>query len=365
MALLWCDGFDHYGADENNLLDGVWAEVSSGMVLDASNPRTGTHALRHPGGTTNGNNIARRVFGAGLTTVGFGHAFYLENLPAQNDRVGIAQFRDINNNAQISIQVLTTGAVRVVGAGTANRLDGPVIATSDDAVVTAGAYQHFECMVTIDDTAGAVEVRINGTTVIAVTDVDTKQTAESDVRQVTFGKYGALTTSAPEMWFDDVFCWDTSGSQNNDFIGDRRVITLFPNEDTAQADWSVVDGASPPGEGYEAIDEADPDDDDSYIATDTVGHVSEFELENVPADIVTISAIQLVNRMRKDDAGTCNVQASLVTGGSPEAEANGADRPITEIYTYWQDVIELDPDSAAPWTPEGFNASRLKLERTA
>jgi hypothetical protein len=53
--------------------------------------------------------------------------------------------------------------------------------------------------------------------------------------------------------------------------------------------------------------------------------------------------------------------------GSPPApsEADGADRPITEVYTYWQDVVHNDPATGAPWTPAAVNGAEFKIARTA
>ncbi|HSH41854.1 MAG TPA: hypothetical protein VK973_06990 [Arenicellales bacterium] len=270
----------------------------------------------------------------------------------------LVAFRTDGAEWQTTLMLTTTGRIE------ARRGDntGTVLATSD-SVVTADAYTHFECRVACDDTNGAVEVRINGVTVLNISGVDTQAAATNAMAEAWVGNWGGSPNA--DRYIDDMFCWDTNGSQNNDFIGDRRVLTLFPDQDTAEADWAVEDGASPPGSGYEAINDETPDDDTSYIYTDQVGDVSEFGLQDTPEGISAISAIVAVNRMRKDDAGDCNVQCSLVSQGSPIAEANGADRPITEVYTYWQDVFELDPSTAAPWTPESFDAALLKFERTS
>lgn len=359
MALLWMDGFDHYGADESNMTDGVYAQVDTDFIsLSSANPRTGTHSIFVSGAPQfeDGTWVVRRVFGKSLTTVGFAHAFHMAKLPDNNDGIGLAEFRDVNNSTQVSIQVMTTGDIRVKRGGVIN---GTTIGETSDAPVTAEQYQHFECKVTIDDSAGAVEVRINGVTVLNLTGVDTKATSESDVRQVAFGRFtGVLNAGAVDTYFDDIFCWDTTGTQNNDFIGVRRVLTNTPDQDTAQADWDVVGAAS----GFEAINELAPDDDTSYISTSTVNAVSEFGIGNLPAGASVISAVQVVNRMRKEDSGSGNVQVSLVSSG---AESNGAARPLTQVYTYWQDVHELDPATAAPWTPDALNAALLKFERTA
>ena len=34
MTLVWCDGFDHYGETESNLLDGVYATTDGVLSTD-------------------------------------------------------------------------------------------------------------------------------------------------------------------------------------------------------------------------------------------------------------------------------------------------------------------------------------------
>jgi hypothetical protein len=160
------------------------------------------------------------------------------------------------------------------------------------------------------------------------------------------------------MYLDDVFCYDDTGTYNNTFIGDRRVLTLFPNANTATADWTAVGAAT----GYEAIDEASPDDDTSYITAATAGLVSQFGLQDLPGGISVINAVVMVERARKTEAGAANTKVSVVSGASSAA---GADKPLTEIYTFRQDVFQIDPNTAAPFTPAGVNALQFKVERTA
>jgi hypothetical protein len=163
------------------------------------------------------------------------------------------------------------------------------------------------------------------------------------------------------MDIDDVFCYDDTGSFNNAFIGDRRVITLFPDADTIQADWTIVGAAN----GFDAINQANPDGDTTYITAGIPGSptpTSEFGMGNLPAGVSAISGVVLVNMSRKTEAGIANVQMSVISGAS---ETAGTDQPMTEIYTYRQDVFEVDPASAAPFTPSEVDALLIKADRTA
>lgn len=344
MALLWCDGFDQYGGNTGNMTDGLYASVS-GMSLTTTIVRTGARSL-------SGGGSFRWVLPAARSVVGQGMAVYLNVLPSVSDRVVLYQGKDGDNNPHLTVTMMTTGGLRIRRGGTAGTLlheTGPVL--------TAEAWHHVEIRTVYDDTNGAVEVRVNGVTVADISNVDTVDTADTLCHQLVAGE---LAPTSATVYFDDFFVWDDQGSQNNDFLGDHRVRLLMPNQDTQTANFTVV-GASPPV-GFQAINEVPPDDDTSYIAADDPGDISEFGFEDLPSTISTVAALMVVGRMRKTDAGTCNLQMGLI---SSAAETLGADRPITEQWTYWSDVLELDPNTGASWTRNSTNAALLKFERTA
>lgn len=349
MAGLWCDGFDHYGNSSvarDNMLDGVYAQLGNQVNVSTSIVRTGTYSLR----TLDGENnlITRRVFGGTKTRVGVGFGFYLSALPSVSNALFPFSFRDSDNNIQVKIGINTDGTI------TAYR-DTTAIGTSDSPAVTAAAWQHMECWVTCDNSAGTVEVRVNGVTVLDLSSLDTQGQSTSAMTQWAF--YNSVNPVC-QSWIDDLFAADDSGSYNNDFIGDRRVLTQMPVADTAQADWPLSTGS----DGYALIDDVSPDDDSSYIYAETSGLDSEFALDDLPEEVSAIAFTNLVHRSRKDEAGDCNVQTGMVSGGEV---ASGTDRAITSEYTYWGDVIELDPDTGAPFSRSGWNAATLRISRTA
>lgn len=350
MALLWCDGFDHYGV-LGTMTDGAWAEV--GATLDATNPRTGSKCIRFNNLTQGG--LIRRVLGAAHTTVGVAFAMYTTNLPSANDKERLLSFHDAANIAQVSIVLQSTGII-AVKRGAAN--SGTLLGDSGTPALTANAYQHVECVVLFSQTVGTVEVRVNGVTVVSLSGQDTCATALVECSQVALGAIVGTGSSTMDVYMDDMLCYDNTGSYNNTFIGDRRVLTLYPNANTATADWTAVGAAT----GYECIDETNPDEDTTYITASTVGMVSEFGLEDLPDGVSVINAVVMVERARKTEAGTANTQVSIVSGASTTA---GVDKPLTEVYTYRQDVFQIDPASAAPFTPTEVDALKFKVERTA
>lgn len=358
MALLWMDGFDHYGTDESQMLDGVWAEVASGATLQA-NARTGAYAIRLEGGAGGGQKI-RRIFGAAKTKVGIAEAVYIDSLPTNNYMMCPIRLVDGNNKGQVSLWVTTTGALSVYnGIHPDDAIEGGnLLGTSADGTVTASAYQHIEMLTTCHATTGAVEVRVNGVTVLTLSNVNTNFTGTGQLSQYVAQNRDAF---APSYYIDDLFAYDDTGAQNNGFMGDLRVKHIMPNDDTAQADWLKSTGST----GYTLIDEIPANDDTDYIYNEAFGdggEVSEFQLENLVGAIASIRGVQTYAKQRKTVAGTCNTEVSLVSGTSVSL---GADRPITEEYTYWMDVHERDPATGAPWTKDAINAMKLRIERTA
>lgn len=342
MALLWVDGFDHYGT-VGRLLDGVYAETSAVSAISTTNVRTGTNSL-----LTFANATLRRVLGGAKTFVGLGGAFFWTTLPISNNVQRVMDFRDTGNFQQVVLYIQSTGTISAYRGATH-------LGTTAAPVLVANAYQHIEAQVLISNTVGTIEVRVNGVTVLSLSGQDTCGSANVECSQVTLAGGGG---SGGNCYLDDIYAYDNTGSYNNTWIGDRRVLTLFPNANTATADWTPVGAAT----GYECIDEANPDDDTTYINAATVGLVSQFGLQNLPGGVSIVSGVVMVERARKTEAGPANTKVSIVSGASVTA---GVDKPMTEVYTYRQDVFEIDPATAAPFTPSGVDSLQFKVERTA
>lgn len=345
MALLWCDGFDHYGS-RGPMLDGPYLEVGTSVTLSTAQARTGARSI-----LLSANQVAlRRGLGAPRDRVGLGAAFYFTTFPTQNGDCILFQWRDTGNTAHVSLVLNSDGTLqfrRGTGGGT-------VIGPQSAQVMGANSWNHVEACVAFSDTAGTVEARVNGVVVISATGLDTVNTANIPCTQVVI--FNRTSAAAGVAHIDDVFAWDAIGAINADFLGDCRVYTIAPNANTAFAEW-----AANSGQPWDAIDDAAPDDDGTYITTATVGAESQFELANLPADVVSVRGVVLATRMRKTEAGDAFVRVGMVSGAF---EGYGDDRAITTAYVTYHDVIERDPQNGASWTPAAVNNAKLKIERT-
>lgn len=357
MALLWAEPFDIYGDDEGNMLDGLWAELAGGgggispPVLSTGRVRTGTHALQMDGDATGlGTNIARRVLGGAKTKAAVGGAYYLDALPNVNDKLVYVDFRDAANAQQVRFYIQSTGIIAANNSG--GLLDDTGV-----PVIVSDAWNHVETMCQVNNTTGAVEVRVNEVTVLNLTGVDTQSTSNTETSQIAFGKIGSGVLST--TWYvDDLFAWDDQVVGTNDivdFVGDKKVFVLTTNADTAEADFSKSTGVT----GYTLIDELTPDDAD-YIFSATDGHVSEFGLSDLPGNAAEVIAVIPIPRLLKTDAGTVTHAADLVTNGDATAATA---IPATTEATYWPFVHTKNPDTGVPWTPAELNGSLLRITR--
>lgn len=348
------DGFDHYGTSASFMKDGAWAEAFS-AAPSTDFARTGTYSLELGASVSA---IARKVFHQGAQSVaGVALALYTLDLPNANLSMVPISFRDTGNDDQLSIVIQSTGQIAAVRG---SKLAPTVLGTSDSAglKVTANAWNHIEAWVGIGDgTAGWVEVRLNGVTVLNLTDVDTQATSNAETSQ--FAILNWTTRAGQFSWYvDDVIILNDQGGVNDTFIGDKKVFTDFPDADTADVDWTPSAGS----DLFAMIDEAVPDQDATYDESDTAGQAMGVTFPNVDPSIIGIAGIVLLHKSKKTDAGLCTVQATCQSGGSEQA---GTDRPMTTAYTLYADVFEVDPDTSAPWTTAAANAMALKLDRTA
>lgn len=372
MAGLWADGFDHYGGDENNMLDGAWAEYSgdafgSGgntMELSTARARTGTYSLKYTpdpiGGEFFGSAHWRRVLGEPMVEAGVGFPIYMDELPNFAGRIGI-QFCDQTNTRQVGFYILPTGAVQVYRGGveTINGSIGTLIATSDIGL-TAKGWNHLEVFCRIGNADGALEVRANGVTVLNVTGLDTQATDLTEVSQIRIGEIGNATTTPKGMqaafYIDDMVAWDTTGADVNDFVGDKKVYMRLPDGDTLVEDWAVATGSNT----WENLAQVPPDDGNYYITTGTPGDESIVTLDDLPAEVTSIAFIQPTPRAVKTDAGNARITMRIYSG-SDVAESDQL--ALSQATRYFSPIFHNDPATGSPFTAAGFNAATLGIYR--
>jgi len=362
MALVHADNFSIYGTNDALLLNGVYAEYNGGLTTDPDGLSGGFVFNRGlplvNGGFTN---LRHSYATASDNTSGVAIRVWLSSLPS--DSVAIPHpimIRDAGNNTLCDLAINTTGRIQV-------SLRGGSTYTTAIPAVTANGWYHIEMKYTnvATNSLASFEVRVEGITVLSQTSVTS--TNSQPVAQAAVGGSNNFGPTCPDFYVKDFVCWDGSGTYNNDFLGSVLVANLMPTSDVA-LNWTPSTGAV----GWSILDNIPPVDTTYLSAPYNAGGPPFFPnpyvatLSDLPIIATSVKGIITFVRAAKSDGGDGNLQVGIISdpAGTPTT-ALGADRPITVAQTYWRDVFEVDPDTAAPWLPAAVNAAQIQLNRTA
>lgn len=323
------------GFDEN-----VAEEISAGSSVTRTTGRNGVgQALSTNASTT------LAALGAGVSTttiVGFGY-----------------QFSVAGSGAIVSLLEGSTTHLTIMGDGSGNVvvrrgiISGTILGTSSGVLMsTANTWYFVEVKATIHDSAGAVSVRINGTQVLNLTAVDTKNVGTTGFIDTVLGNRPGTSGTA---FFDDLVILDDTGSAPyNDFIGDNTVITVLPSAAGDSAQWTPSTGTN-----VAAVDETPPNTTD-YVAASTTGLTDLYQLTDLAQITGTVLAVQVQAFCAKSDAGTPPlVKGKLKAGGTGTIQTDTNSVPAAGLSTTYilagGDIHLTDPDGAA-WSIAKVNA---------
>lgn len=348
MSILFADDFMGYGMDSSLLLNGLWGSVVNAPIVADPDPNApaGSLALRF----SSFGNSARHVFLVGaVDTAGVAMRLWMPGLPIFT--ANCIRMLDGSNACQCCMTITPTGGIQIRKGGMPG---ATLLAETAVPVLTANAFHHIEFRVDCDVAVGAAEVRVDGISVLIVTGVNT-----GTALQVGFGttQDNGDGTSSRTDYIKDLVVWDGDGTHNNDFLGTVSVVGLTTNSDVS-LNWTPSTGAT----GWPLLDNSPPLDGSEYItAPFPAPAAAVFGLTNLPINVTSVRALISQVRARKVDGGDGNLQNSLVSSGDT---VNGSDRPITTAFTYYEDVFETDPHTAASWLPAAVDAVNLKINRT-
>lgn len=329
MPMIFCDGFDQYGnSGEASQVYSSFGQYNT----NASRVRTGIASL-YMGFA----NQTTWVFPAPTTQATFGAGIMCTVIGGNDNRCQIAQL------GSYALCFNTSQGLSLFDNG------GNFLAQTAAKVWSPNSF--FWCEFQVDTTGvqNLVSVRVNG-------GLQLQYSGNKMAQNATIGQWGSFTNNYNgqfEFALDDlVIC-----TGDDVFPGDRRCYTLFPNANTAQADWTPTGVAN----AYQALGNAPPDP-TKYISAMAAGNKSNFSFAALPPGSSSILGISLFSKTSKSDAGTCAIQAGFISGAG---QANGVNRAQGTAYTWNNDVITTNPATGSAYTPADINAGLLTISRTA
>lgn len=343
MAFLFCDSFDHLATAQ---LPSKWNSVLGGANIGAAGGRNGTNSLRLDGNET----ITKQLSPSGSTCIiGFarkpGSAV---NLTGPFLAIGDATVTHITiaMNADLTWNVARGGVLN-------NTLGTSLGDTS--AAHTLDQYDYWEVKVIIHNSAGVVDIKKNGVSVLALMGIDTQNGGTAG--WTNFALAAATNTNLAD--YDDLYVLDGTGSApHNDCYGDVRIAAHFPTADGTTTDATPSTGS----DHYAVVDEAAANSDTDYNTVTAVGDKDTLELTDLIPTGAAILAFQTVIFAKKSDAGVGVVCPVLRYSGT---DYDGDDHALSTAYACAVQPYENNPGTGIQMTEAEFNALEVGYKRTA
>lgn len=236
-------------------------------------------------------------------------------------------------------------------------ISGTVVASGFSTIISETWY-YYEFKVKIDDSTGYVIVKRDNLEIANETGLDTcYQNGSGNISSI---KILQVAGSGHIFHLDDFYVCDTTGSQNNDFLGPVGVYTLRPNGNGYNSDFTGSDADST--DNYLHVDEATVDDDTSYIESSTLNAIDSFTYEDMPASPTSIHGVILQTVAKKDQ--TENRQYTPFVRLS-STNYDGTEKTLDNgTYISKFDLWEQNPNTATAWDETGVNAIEAGIEIT-
>lgn len=339
MALRFIDGAGGYNTAQ---LGRKWTGVSAGVTVNATGGRRGGPSIRMADWTQN---VSRSIDAQSTWYIGFSYKPSI--LPPSGSRGIVSAYAD-GFGTQSSVGINSTGTVSAF----LDWVPGGNILGTSTAVITAGITCYLEIKFVIHDTLGSIEVRKDGVSILLVTNVDTKSKTAVYADRLILNENG--TAGAVTIDFDDIYMCDNNGLYNNNFLGDLRIDSVFPNGAGATTGWTPSTGSN-----YQNVDDDPANDDTDYNSSGVAAAKDTYAFPDIPPTVGNVMGVVHNITVRKDDALTHTFRDVVRRGGT---DYPGTTKTATAVYAMYTEMKETDPSTSLQWTIANLNAAEFGVE---
>jgi len=249
---------------------------------------------------------------------------------------------------QFALRMTASGALAVYRGTSAITLG-----ESAAAVLTASSWHYVEVKVRVGNAGvGFYEVRVNGVNVVSDANEDTQASANAYANTIRF--WGVFDSSSTfQFAFDDLYIFDMSGADNNDFLGSQKIDCIRSNGagDSTQLTPNT-------GSNYQAVDDTGHDGDSTYVESGTVGHQDLYAFASTT--LSDIKGMQINAVCKETDMTPFDVKLVCKSGSTVD---EGSSQPIgSTTYLTRHRILEEDPDTTAQWDAAGVSAAQFGIE---
>lgn len=332
MGLKLIEGYDH--EDTTALATKGWNTAMASLGVEAiGTGRITGNALQLSGGVGASTSRVFKTLPAAQSDIVCGFAFYIPALPGVFTRI---------------VALSTGGGIAIDTAGRVCLVNSSYSLVATGSVLSIPGWHYIEAKLIPGGASGHGWTQINGAPDI-VSAVGNFGAGVIDTFHCTYDADPWLTN--PVRW-DDVYVCDTSGSLNNDFLGDSHVETVYPNGDGAHSDWTPNSGST----HWTQVDEAPPDGDTTYNGSGTLNAIDTYTMQDLSVIAGAIFGVQVTQHVRKADAALRQVKPVIRRSAT---DYLGAIETLSTSYVARAQLFETDPSTAAAWTVAGVNAAEF------
>jgi hypothetical protein len=234
---------------------------------------------------------------------------------------------------------------------------GSTVLSTSASPITFASFGYLEWKFTIDDASGSYEVRYNGAMITNGSGADTRNGANATANQF---QLRAAATPGGNFDFEDLYILDSTGSTNNNFLGDVRVDTYLPNGNGNSS--QLVGSDADSTDNYALVDETLQNGDTDYVQSATVNNKDTYAFTDMSHTPASIFGVQINMIAKKDDSGTRSICSVTRSGGS---DTDGATQALSTSYLCYREIRETDPNTAAAWTRANLNSAEFGVKVAA
>jgi hypothetical protein len=350
MALVFCDGFDHYATSDLGKKWTSWTGTGTAGDYDIN-----YGYARAPGGMgirrlTNiqAGRLMYKTLSSTHTSFIYGMSIMFSAAVPTSTTGPFMAVWDSSSGVSTTYQLCLRG-----DAGGHLVLAAPVgtiLATSSNTF-SSGVWYHIELKATINNTTGTYEVRVNGSStgwIPAATGKNTRgQSANNYIDTLGIGDGAAAGANIDDLYFL------SSASPNNDFLGPVKIMTAYPSGAGNYAQWTGNFASN-----FTNVQELTGDSDSTFNQSATANQIDTFNFDDMPTG--TIIATQDVMMARQDAGAARVVRTKYRSGGG--TDYNGTSYNMAGSYQFHLDPRDVDPATGSAYTVSNFNAEERGYE---
>jgi hypothetical protein len=355
MAFLWMDGFDHYTTNDLQRIYDDKVDAVVEFQIDNSITRyNSSGSLYLPTELNNTQAVLKHLPSYPSTFIaGFGFRWNGASIRTAN----VFKTYDMTPNyaSQVGLQI----------NGTTNTLSfyrGTSILGTSTVFLREDTWYFIELKCTINNTTGAYEVRVNGQNILSATSVDTQQTANARIATAGFVSYARSSNDSRNQYWDDFYLLDDTGDFANDFLGESRVATLFPNANGNFSNFIGSDGNS--NQNFRLVDANPHNSGTNYVESNTSGAIDTYRFETLPSKPIVsgIYGVKTTNFTSKDEAGTKSFRNVVRVSGENYFGSGDFNYPSFDSYDVFYDNWSFNPANTGIWDEQTINSIQAGFE---